>query len=266
LPVTRPDRQHLHHRLLGLDRSPRQVVYGYCALNFVFFALSLVEIWSGGRWTIGLTFGAISILLVCASAFRFSRRWFFVHRVMRRAFRVRREVRPALTLARRLKFEARSGSGLDGLWARLIKAADNLGFESVTLFENVPTRVWSRTSSSLACATRRYDFSNGHEAAIEFGVAPCPLQGTSQGSHCLATGRCGLARRRCLSNPRAFEIVSELLAEAWHQSTVRCSQTRKEWLPAGGRIQCGEETAEAILPRATKTSGSAFRLANPDRV
>jgi UDP-GlcNAc:undecaprenyl-phosphate/decaprenyl-phosphate GlcNAc-1-phosphate transferase len=266
LPVTRPDRQHLHHRLLGLDRSPRQVVYGYGALNLVFFGLSLAEVWSGGRWTMGLTFVAVSILLLCASAFQFSRRWFLLHRVIRRAFRVRREVRPALTLARRLKIEAESSPGLDGLWTRLIKAAEHLGFESVTLFENVPTRVWSRTSSSLARATRRYDCSTGHEAAIEFGVAPCPLQGTSQGSHCVATGRCGLARRRCLSNPRAFEIVSELLAEAWRQSTTRCSETRKELLPDGGRSDGAEEIAEAIMPRATETTGSAFRIANPDRV
>src|SRR5205814_1774182 len=49
LPIFRPDRRHLHHRLLGIGFSRRKAVLWFYAITLVFLVMGLAAYWSRGE-------------------------------------------------------------------------------------------------------------------------------------------------------------------------------------------------------------------------
>src|ERR1035437_706114 len=66
LPIFRPDRQHIHHHLLGMGLSRRKVELYLYAVTLIFLAMGFAAFWSRGHLVPVLLGLATLILLVCA--------------------------------------------------------------------------------------------------------------------------------------------------------------------------------------------------------
>src|SRR5262249_52970795 len=75
LPLFRPDRQHLHHRLTSNGVSIAKIVLFLYGLNVVFLVTALLAYWSDGKSVPFLCGETILVLLICATSCKFSRRW-----------------------------------------------------------------------------------------------------------------------------------------------------------------------------------------------
>ena len=218
LPLFRPDRQHLHHRLAGNGASITRVVLFLYGLNLVFFLAALLAYWSDGRSVPFLCAATILVLLICAMSCNFSRRWLAVHRVVWSSLRMRKQIQHALGLGRWMNLESRRCSSLHELWQILIFAAERLGFEGLTLTLRNQRHCWHRQPGSPGGARRQFGLPDGHFGRLEFAAPACALGGPGRQRPCEITLRCRVRPNGCLANQKLFDTISELLAEAWSKS------------------------------------------------
>jgi UDP-GlcNAc:undecaprenyl-phosphate/decaprenyl-phosphate GlcNAc-1-phosphate transferase len=198
LPIFRPDREHIHHRLLkfGFSRTRTVLVmYGISAL-FLFFAFILL--WLQGRG-LPILMGFIFLtLLLAGRSFDFSRHWFAVGRVLENSLELRKETHYALALGRWLELEAERVDTPEELWEGFIFVARKLGFVRVTLRLADVEKVWEREPAPVVPPDYQctYDWNGNHPVALR-------LEGD--------TGM----------SVKMFEHLSELAAEAWLKAAVR---------------------------------------------
>jgi UDP-GlcNAc:undecaprenyl-phosphate/decaprenyl-phosphate GlcNAc-1-phosphate transferase len=221
LPLFRPDRKHLHHRLIAVGCSRRKLVLLVYAFNSLFLFMGLAAFWSRGQWVPILSGAAVLFLLACAGSFRFSRRWFAVHRVVRSSLKMREEVQYALSLTHWLELESRRTTNPDELWPDFVFAADKLGFASLKLTLQGEYRFWERRAGSVGSSSQRFDCPNGHYGSLEFTGPSCPLGRSGPADYSDCDGDCVKSSSGCLADPRVFETVSELLAETWNRSAAQ---------------------------------------------
>jgi UDP-GlcNAc:undecaprenyl-phosphate GlcNAc-1-phosphate transferase len=226
LPLFRPDRKHIHHRLLGVWCSRRKVVLSVYALNLLFLLMGLAAFWSRGEWVPVLSGVAALLLFVCAGSFGFSRKWFAVHRVVRSSLRMRGEVQYALSLARWLELESLRHSSPAELWPDFVFAADKLGFDSLKLTLQGEHKLWRRRSGTPSDVWQRYDFPSGQHGSIEFAAPACPVVKIERPDSFDPHARCGPHETGCLADPQVFETISELLAEAWNRAAAQWIKRR----------------------------------------
>ncbi len=218
LPVFRPDRRHIHHHLLGMGLSRRQVVLSMYSVTLFFLVLGLMAFWSQGKLVPALLGVGVIVLLLCAGQLNFSREWFAVGRVLGNSLDMRREIQYAVSLTGWLAMEGRRSSSLEELWSDLTFAARKLGFDSLRLTLEDGDRVWRRADSVQSVRCLRHELQCGRAGALEFGV-PCPSQGLPTPSE--------PAQLAAAHGADRFEILSELLAEAWVKAT-------RPWLNGSG--------------------------------
>jgi len=221
LPLFRPDRKHLHHRLIAVTGSRRKLVLWVYAFNLVFLLMGLAAFWSRGKWVPILTGAALLLLFLCAGSFAFSRRWFAIHRVVRSSLKMREEIQYALSLTRWLELESRRTASPDDMWPDLVFAAEKLGFASLKLTLQGEHRFWQRHSGSLGIARRRFDCPNSNYGSLEFTGPGCPLRRSALGQVSDCDNDCVKSTGGCLADPRLFETVSELLVESWSRSAAQ---------------------------------------------
>ena len=201
LPIFRPDRKHLHHRLQELGLSRTRTVLILYGLSAIFLLLAFGVFWSQGRW-VPILFGFLCLILVLsARSFSFSREWFSVGRVLENSLEMRKETYYALALARWLELEAERAESPEALWADFVFAVGKLRLNSVKLTTPDEVRSWT---SSPPCPS---ELIRGHELNLE-GVAHLEFG----------------CRGETMS-PRVFEHVSELAAEAWVKAVTRWTAT-----------------------------------------
>jgi UDP-GlcNAc:undecaprenyl-phosphate/decaprenyl-phosphate GlcNAc-1-phosphate transferase len=206
LPIFRPDRRHIHHHLLGMGLSRRQVVIAMYSVTLFFLVLGLIAFWSQGKLVPSLLGVGVIVLLLCAGQLNFSREWFAVGRVLGNSLDMRRDVQYALSLTRWLALEGRRSPSVEGLWSDLTFAARKLGFASLRLILEDGERAWKRPGLGQSVGCFRYELQCGRAGALEFGV-PWPSQGLPVPTES--------PRSISAHGSDLFEILSELLAEAW---------------------------------------------------
>jgi len=235
LPLFRPDRKHLHHRLIALGGSRRKIVLLVYGVNLLFLFMGLLAFWSRGEFVPVLLGAAVLVLFACAGSFGFSRRWFAVHRVVRSSLRMRGEVQYALSLARWLELEGRRRcSGPDELWSDLVFAAEKLGFASLKVTMLDEHRLWRRREGDLGSLQRRYECTSGQPGSLEFTAPACPVNRSAHDPFTDCDASCSKALGGCLADPRVFETVSELMAEAWNVSVTRWNRDERRLGLKGG--------------------------------
>jgi UDP-GlcNAc:undecaprenyl-phosphate GlcNAc-1-phosphate transferase len=219
LPVFRPDRRHIHHRLLSVGFSRRQVVLLLYGLTLVFLGMGFVALWSRGQLIPVLAGLALLVLLLCAGRLSFSREWFAVGRTLGNSLAMRREVQYALCLTSWLKMEGDRCDSLDDLYADFVCAAGRLGFSSVRLTLADGERSWQRPCSCLNERSFRLDLHNGQAGILELRAPSCMAARTCSRS---ALGREASQPAVCPHDDQAlFEIMSELVAEGWAKAATR---------------------------------------------
>ncbi len=217
LPILRADRRHLHHHLLRCGFSQARVVLLCYAMTLVFLVLGMAVHWSRGELIPALFVVWIVLLLLCAGACRFSRKWFAVRQVVAQSLGMRAEVGYALCLCRLLELEGKRRSSAAELWPELVRTAERLGFVAVRLTHLDKSYFWQRPHVTEPLDTVHHETDWGWGGRLELSApngsgAPVPDPRESNGwvsrQPVLADG--GSAR---------FEIKSELLAEAWLKAT-----------------------------------------------
>src|SRR5205809_1102673 len=124
LPLFRPDRQHIHHRLLAMGFSRKKAVLSIYALTLVFLLMGFLAFVSEGQLIPGLLGITALILLLCAGKLTFSREWFAVGRVLGNSLEMRQEIQYALSLTNWLGLEGVRHGSLETLWPHLVFVAE----------------------------------------------------------------------------------------------------------------------------------------------
>jgi UDP-GlcNAc:undecaprenyl-phosphate GlcNAc-1-phosphate transferase len=207
LPIFRPDRKHIHHRLLEMGFSRRKAVLSLYGITVVFLVMGFMVFVSRGELTATLLGITLLILLLCAGKLNFSREWFAVGRVLGNSLEMRQEIQYALSLTHWLRLEGARQTSIEGLWPALVFVIQRLGFSSVGLTLADGTRTWQ--SSEKLCPTQqwRHSLRSGHAGVLELRA---PVQIESEGSPKDLVS---------ISDPKLFDILCELVAEGWLKAT-----------------------------------------------
>lgn len=199
LPIFRPDRSHLHHKLQEIGLSRTRTVLILYGLSSVFLLMGFGVFWSQGRW-VPILFGFMCLtLLLSARSFNFSRDWFAVGRVLENSAELRKETYYALALARWLEMEAERSGAVEDLWEDFVFLARKLGFTRVTLTLEDGERRWQSPehSDGQNRLSRTHELGAERVMLLEFTVSADDM-----------------------SEP-LFDHLCELTAEAWLKSANR---------------------------------------------
>ncbi len=142
LPLFRPDRKHIHHRLLDMGLSRRGVVLGIYSFTAFFLLIGCAMFWwRGQHFAVLLGISVLAILLV-AGRLNFSREWFAVGRVLGNSMEARAEIQYALAQARWLTMEGARSQSIENICEDVVFIARKLGFASVKIRLEDGEKAW----------------------------------------------------------------------------------------------------------------------------
>src|ERR1041385_4224258 len=217
VPIFRPDRKHIHHRLLEMGFSRRKAVLSLYALTLVFLLMGFLAFASRGQLVPILLGIAVLVLLLCAGKLNFSREWFAIGRVLGDSIEMRQEIQYALSLTNWLKHEGIRHPSLESLWPDVIFVAKRLGFSSIRLTLADGVREWQKQQVK-GSQHYRQELRGGLSGILELDApgseSSPPDSGNNFGNEARITNRSSL-----ISDAKVFEIVSELVAEGWLKAT-----------------------------------------------
>lgn len=200
LPIFRPDRKHIHHKLVDLGFSRRGAVLALYSLSLAFLLLAFVVFWSRGQLA-PILFGAMFLIFfVSARLFGFVKDWYAVGKELGVSLRLRKETRYALAVLHWLEMEAERCETLQELWTTYLFVTRKLGLSQVKLILE-SGRTVSREQSIHRQSTdfhrNRHEMPLANIKAIEFGSESSAM------------------------SPQLFEHLTELAAEGWMKSVRR---------------------------------------------
>jgi len=205
LPIFRPDRKHIHHRLVEFGFSRRAAVLILYGISLVFLGLAFAVFLSRGYLVPILVGVLFLILFASARYFGFLKDWLSVGRELGLSLRLRKETRYALLLCQWLEMEAERSESMQELWTTFLFIARKLGFSQVRLVLDTETDfVWRNQSTPRAendqLRRRRLDVRFANILAVEFSAE----------ADVMSAG--------------VFEHLTELAAEAWMKAAQRWQQ------------------------------------------
>ena len=249
LPVFRPDRRHIHHRLLETGVPQRKIVLGIYAFTALFLLLGFAAFWSKGMWIPNLLGLGLLVVLLLAGRLNFSREWFAVGRVLGNSLDMRQEVQFALSLTHWLTLSGGRVASLEELWSDFVFAAHKLGFCYARLQLEDGERVWEHPGNGCDCRTVRREMLRSSFGTLELGAAQCENSAREDSpAEASAAGNC-----HSISSDSIFGITGELLAEGWLKAARRWSKVRQ--LPP--RFDAGAGQVNVVsLPNFRRSSAS----------
>ena len=200
LPIFRPDRKHIHHRLVEFGFSRRSAVLALYGLSLACLLLAFVVFWSRGQLA-PILFGAMFLIFfVSARMCGFVKDWYAIGRELGVSLRLRKETRYALAALQWLEMEAERCETLQELWTTYLFVTRKLGLSQVKLILD-SGRTVSREQSIHRQASdfhrNRHEMPLANIKAIEFGSESSAM------------------------SPQHFEHVTELAAEGWMKAVRR---------------------------------------------
>ena len=208
LPIFRPDRGHIHHKLLDMGMSRRKAVLGMYCFTLFFLVLGLVMLWDKGRTLPILVGFAALVMLLVAGHFDFSREWFAVGRVLGNSMGMREEINYALSVKRWLESEVERVKSMEEFWKVMTFAAERMGFVSLTLELPDGRREWNAAEVPVAFHHRKFNLRKNGSGVLELRSRVCNHREVDE-SGVLQSHHCGRSVP-CVGDRRVFSIVSEL--------------------------------------------------------
>ena len=200
LPVFRPDRRHIHHRLVAFGFSHRRTLLTLYVLSVLFLLMAFGVFWSQGRLVplfLGISF---LVVIYIVHSFGMVSSKYSLRTVWRDLQDIRRETRYIMLLAQWLEMEAeRCGSPAE-LWENFIFFARKLDLAEVKLHLREGQLVWRPDNGLPADEELERSHHAVHGSAIT-GIEVAVRQGSM--------------------SPKVFEMKSELAAEAWFKAASR---------------------------------------------
>jgi hypothetical protein len=215
-----------------------------------FLLLGLAAFWSSNKGMAMLASFAALLMLGCAGVLPFSRRWFDVRQALGQCVGMRPQIRYALSLAQWLELEGARQENPNHLWYDLVFAARRLGFISVRITLDDTQRLWQKQTAPPTTHPNCCTVHSDPNGLLEFSVPGCPKIGFGCSTVCTPNSQCNLLSKACISDPRVFELMSELLAESWAKAAAqwrkRHSRPFKFSTPAAAQSPL---TAAAAFPQ-----------------
>ena len=198
LPLFRPDRKHIHHRLIDFGFSRQRTVLVLYAISCFCLLLAFAAFWLHGQLT-PLLLGSLFLVLIAAGrSFGFIKNWFGLFARLTRSLQLREETRYALTLARWLEMEADRRDSVYELWQDYQFVVKKLGFSEVKVTLPDGANTWRAAGPphpSAQLQRTRHETPSG--AMIDF------------------------AAEQTVMSDSLFELLAELAAETWHKAAAR---------------------------------------------
>jgi UDP-GlcNAc:undecaprenyl-phosphate GlcNAc-1-phosphate transferase len=218
LPIFRPDRKHIHHRLAQLGLSPLKVVLILYGLSLLFLLMGFAVMWSGGRLMPLLAGLAVLVVALGVRYLGWVRNLFNVATLIGSVSASRRRVRYALVLAEWLEMEAELADNARTLWEQFVFCARRLDLRGVRL-----TAAGGELNWGAPASTAPADLEDNHDVPFAGGCR-LSFSGSSQ-----------------RLDRRTFQLTTELAAEAWLRALRRWRATHdRDWSVAealGGASQ-----------------------------
>lgn len=249
LPIFRPDRRHIHHRLLEMGISRRGVVLGIYAFTAIFLLMGFAAFWSKGHLIPNLMGLSLLVLLVCAGRLNFSREWFAVGRILGNSLQIRDEIQYALSLTNWLAMEGTRALSVEGLWQDFLFAARKLGFTGAKLTLEDGERVWQSVEPAAGGRVLRSEPFHGEHGVLELWTVVAGNDGNPIPSEAAVP----------ITDQRVFDLVAELLAEGWLKAARHWRQENQ--LP----IRFAPRTEPAPPPEAAVPAPPPPPAARPER-
>ena len=200
LPIFRPDRRHIHHRLLQRGFSRRGAVLTLYGVSLVFLALSFVAFWSGGKLTPILVGCGFVVVLVAFPSLGLIKNWLTVGTAVGNSLEMRKEIQYALLFRSLMEMEAERSRSLPALWNDFRFTAEKMGFNRAVLTHHGARCSWSSD----------YVPASLHKARHELQIAG-------------ETVFLDLFAHKD-RNEELFKLQSELAAEMWQHAMRRWTE------------------------------------------
>lgn len=251
LPLFRPDRSHIHHRLLAAGHSRRKVVLGIYLFTAFFLVLGFAAFcWHGQYIPLFLGIGALMILFA-AGQFNFSREWLSVGRVLGNALEARADIQYAMSLSHWLALEGKRVQTLGDLAEDVVFIARKLGFDSVRIRLKDAQKHWPLTEvKAESCESYRHLLPGHKYCFLELdAVGPGARSSRAAGVSIITTDR--------------SDILADLVAEGWSKAVADWQKINQ--LPVRfDSSPVAPAASEIDLPKTPPPGGqtSPNRLAN----
>lgn len=219
LPIFRPDRKHIHHRLIDYGLSRRRAVLILYAISMLCVLMAFAVFWSQGK-LVPIIFGVIALAVAFAARMLgFFRNCWELRRILGSSLQLRKESRYALAMMAWLEMEAERSDTLQELWTSYLFFTRKLGFSHVRLVLDGGTDfVWaSHTTSTVARHRGRHELRLANVNAIEFAAPILEME------------------------HETFSHLTELAAEAWMKAAQR-------WQQANGHSISFEPALPQVAP------------------
>jgi UDP-GlcNAc:undecaprenyl-phosphate GlcNAc-1-phosphate transferase len=235
LPLFRPDRRHLHHRLLQSGVSRENLALGAYGFTGFFLLLGLLAFfWRGDGFGVLLGGGTLMVLLL-ASQFGFSQGWLNVGATLRRMLKSRADIKYALAQSHWLAMEGERGQSLESICEDTALIARRLGFARLRIQLGDGEKVWQMADchDAEACARQPDEQDDGSWTMVGPdgcrclgfrhvlpGHPSCSVELQTPNEREVARDELATATAAKLSNAGLdrFQVLGEVLAEGWAKS------------------------------------------------
>ena len=133
---------------------------------------------------------------------------------------MRQEIQYALSLTNWLGLEGVRHGSLETLWPHLVFVAERLGFTSMSLTLADGVRAWQKPDATGPTQCCRQELRGGAFGVLEL-KAPASQSDERQFPDADRTEDKDAIYGRSISDPKLFEILTELVAEGWLKATKR---------------------------------------------
>ena len=144
LPIFRPDKRHIHHRLLASGFSRRKTLLTLYAVSLVCLFMAFGVFWSQGRLAPILLGCLFLLLMFSARSLGLVREWFSPEGTLGNMAQLRKETRYALCLGSWLELEAERCASERELWDAMVFFAGKVGVQRLKLTLTEGELVWQR--------------------------------------------------------------------------------------------------------------------------
>jgi UDP-GlcNAc:undecaprenyl-phosphate GlcNAc-1-phosphate transferase len=254
LPLFRPDRRHIHHRLIETGVPQRNIVLGVYAFTAVFLGLGFIAFWSKGMWIPNLLGLGLLMVLLLAGRLNFSREWFAVGRVLGNSLDMRQEVQFAISLTNWIVLSSTRAASLDDLWEDFVFAARKLGFSYARIQLEGGDRLWERSGTAGNPKITRREMLRSQFGTLELGALLLESEDSLPGS-ANPEPAVAFAANIPVVSERVFEMTGELLAEGWIKAARRWAKARQ--LPP--RFSAASEDGEVLPLKSASAPGEGKR-------
>jgi UDP-GlcNAc:undecaprenyl-phosphate GlcNAc-1-phosphate transferase len=216
LPIFRPDRKHIHHRLAQLGLSPLKAVLILYGLSLVFLSMGFLAFWTEGKMLPVLIASGALVVIVGIRSLGWIHEMMSVRHLMGDSGKLRRNVRYALALCEWFDLSAERYGADSEFWDDFVFCLRKLGFSRVVVRQGGTERVWQGEERGVADLIDRHEVNfSGQTFSLEFHGVNSVLESKS------------------------FFLLTELMAEAWLRAGRRWNQTHAKPLALAEVRQTG---------------------------